>query len=67
MPRYLMIPVPPTGLIISPSHEAIQTDVPPANIKAMIDEAGEIYLIQSAGNFCICFVFKQQKLIFMLY
>ncbi len=33
----------PTGLIISPSHEAIQSDVPPANIKAMFDEAQEIY------------------------
>ena len=29
----------PTGLIISPSHEAIQSDVPPANIYAMFDEA----------------------------
>lgn len=33
----------PTGLIISPSHEAIQSDVPPANIKAMFDEAQLIY------------------------
>lgn len=33
----------PTGLIISPSHEAIQSDVPPANIKAMFDEAQKIY------------------------
>ena len=33
----------PTGLIISPSHEAIQADVPPANIKAMFDEAQKIY------------------------
>ena len=33
----------PTGLIISPSHEAIQNDVPPANIKALFDEACKIY------------------------
>ena len=33
----------PTGLIISPSHEAIQSDVPPANIKAMFAEAQKIY------------------------
>ena len=33
----------PTGLIISPSHEAIQDDVPPANIKALFDEATKIY------------------------
>ena len=33
----------PTGLIISPSHEAIQVDVSLANIKAMFDEAQEIY------------------------
>jgi uroporphyrinogen decarboxylase len=33
----------PTGLIISPSHEAIQSDVPPANIKAMFTEAQKIY------------------------
>jgi len=33
----------PTGLIISPSHEAIQSDVPPANIKTMFDEAQMIY------------------------
>jgi uroporphyrinogen decarboxylase len=33
----------PTGLIISPSHEAIQSDVPPANIKAMFDEAQKVY------------------------
>lgn len=33
----------PTGLIISPSHEAIQCDVPPANIKAMFDEVQKIY------------------------
>jgi uroporphyrinogen decarboxylase len=33
----------PTGLIISPSHEAIQTDVKPENIKAMFDEAQKIY------------------------
>jgi uroporphyrinogen decarboxylase len=29
----------PTGLIISPSHEAILPDVPPANIQAMFEEA----------------------------
>lgn len=33
----------PTGLIVSPSHEAIMPDVPPANIKALFDEAQEIY------------------------
>ena len=33
----------PTGLIISPSHEAIQNDVPPANIKALFDEATKFY------------------------
>jgi len=33
----------PTGLIISPSHEAIQSDVPPANIKAMFDECQKVY------------------------
>jgi uroporphyrinogen decarboxylase len=33
----------PTGLIISPSHEAIQSDVPPANIKAMFTEAQKVY------------------------
>lgn len=33
----------PTGLIISPSHEAIMPDVPPANIKALFDEATKIY------------------------
>lgn len=33
----------PTGLIISPSHEAIMPDVPPANIKALFDEAQQIY------------------------
>lgn len=33
----------PTGLIVSPSHEAIQSDVPPANIKALFDEAQKIY------------------------
>lgn len=29
----------PTGLIISPSHEAIMADVPPENIKALFEEA----------------------------
>ncbi len=33
----------PTGLIISPSHEAILPDVPPKNIKALFDEAQKIY------------------------
>lgn len=33
----------PTGLIISPSHEAIQSDVPPSNIKAMFIEAQKVY------------------------
>lgn len=33
----------PTGLIISPSHEALQADVPPRNIKALFDEATKIY------------------------
>ena len=28
----------PTGLIISPSHEAILPDSPPANIEALFDE-----------------------------
>ena len=32
----------PTGLIISPSHEAILPDVPPCNIKAMFDEVGRL-------------------------
>lgn len=29
----------PTGLILSPSHEAVMPDVPPANIRALFDEA----------------------------
>lgn len=33
----------PTGLIISPSHEALQADVPPENVKAMFDEANKLY------------------------
>lgn len=33
----------PTGLIISPSHEALQDDVPPENVKALFDEANVIY------------------------
>jgi uroporphyrinogen decarboxylase len=33
----------PTGLIISPSHEAILPDVPPRNIRALFDEATKIY------------------------
>lgn len=32
----------PTGLIISPSHEAILPDIPPANIKALFDAATEV-------------------------
>lgn len=33
----------PTGLIISPSHEALQSDVPPENIRAMFEEACKTY------------------------
>ena len=33
----------PTGLIISPSHEAVMQDVPPANIHALFEEAQKIY------------------------
>ena len=33
----------PTGLVISPSHEAILPDVPPANIEAMFTEAQKVY------------------------
>lgn len=32
----------PTGLIISPSHEAIMPDVPPANIRALFEAATEV-------------------------
>lgn len=32
----------PTGLIVSPSHEAILADVPPENIRALFEEAGKI-------------------------
>ncbi|MEE0954868.1 MAG: uroporphyrinogen decarboxylase family protein [Eubacterium sp.] len=32
----------PTGLIISPSHEGLQADVPPANVKALFDAATEM-------------------------
>lgn len=32
----------PSGLVISPSHEAIQSDVPPANIFALFGEATRI-------------------------
>lgn len=32
----------PTGLIISPSHEAILTDIPPVNIEALFKEAGKL-------------------------
>jgi uroporphyrinogen decarboxylase len=31
----------PTGLIVSPSHEAILPDTPPANVKAMFDAVRE--------------------------
>jgi len=33
----------PTGLIISPSHEALQEDVPPENVKALFEEANKDY------------------------
>lgn len=33
----------PTGLIISPSHEAIQPDIPPENIQALFEETQKIY------------------------
>ena len=33
----------PTGLIISPSHEAVQSDVPPRNIEAMFEETNKVY------------------------
>lgn len=33
----------PTGLIISPSHEAVMPDVPPRNIEALFAEATKIY------------------------
>jgi uroporphyrinogen decarboxylase len=33
----------PTGLIISPSHEAIQPDVPPVNVRALFAEATRAY------------------------
>lgn len=33
----------PTGLVISPSHEAIQSDVPPQNIEAMFKETNKVY------------------------
>jgi len=33
----------PTGLILSPSHEALQSDVPPENVSAMLAEAQKIY------------------------
>ena len=33
----------PTGLIISPSHEAVMQDVPPENIHALFDEAQKVY------------------------
>ena len=33
----------PTGLIISPSHEAIMSDVPPENVNALFEEATQLY------------------------
>lgn len=33
----------PTGLVISPSHEAVMQDVPPANIYALFEEAQKVY------------------------
>ncbi|MFI3207553.1 MAG: uroporphyrinogen decarboxylase family protein [Eubacteriales bacterium] len=33
----------PTGLIVSPSHEAIMPDVPPENIRALFEEATRVY------------------------
>ena len=33
----------PTGLIVSPSHEALQADVPAEHVEALFDEAGKIY------------------------
>ena len=33
----------PTGLILSPSHEAIMQDLPPANIHALFEEAQTVY------------------------
>lgn len=33
----------PTGLIISPSHEAVMPDVPPENIHALFEEAQKVY------------------------
>ena len=32
----------PTGLIISPSHEAIMPDIPPTNVKALFEEATRV-------------------------
>ncbi len=32
----------PTGLILSPSHEAILPDIPPANVQAMFEEAARV-------------------------
>jgi uroporphyrinogen decarboxylase len=34
----------PTGLVLSPSHEAIQDDVPAKNIRALFEEAGKVYV-----------------------
>lgn len=33
----------PTGLVVSPSHEAIMDDIPPRNIKALFEEANKLY------------------------
>lgn len=32
----------PTGLVISPSHEAVLPDIPPSNIRAMFEAAAEV-------------------------
>ncbi len=37
----------PTGLILSPSHEAIQEDVSPENVVALFEEATRVYGTQS--------------------
>ncbi|MDR1853057.1 MAG: uroporphyrinogen decarboxylase family protein, partial [Propionibacteriaceae bacterium] len=31
----------PTGLVISPSHEAILPDIPPANVEALFSALGQ--------------------------
>lgn len=37
----------PTGLILSPSHEAILPDIPPENVEALFDEAQKRYSCES--------------------